>query len=331
MSGASTLVYVDTENTRAAQDARADRSDSNTSDMRKPSALVPSSAGEKASVPGKLCDIGALRTGSDAVEYLTARFSRSVVVEDVTDALQRYADSVGTIYRSDLEEMLANTPVAELIQPEGSDVIVSTYHKAKGRQFDTVYCQVTERFTPADIQAVNLLYVGMTRARHSLVLCDSSAMLHDLDEPFAKAGVRVTRDSRDYGEPRNVMLAYSLRDVRLGDVENAAAQRAIGGLQAGDALHGRVDSQDGGRSLWFTLDCGDSTPAMLRSSRGMNEKINRYVCRRGGTGRYHVLKADVGYVVRWYDNKTDREWKVALPRLVLGRWSRSRDCRKTGA
>ena len=267
----------------------------------------------------------------EALDRLRARFSRSIVVEDVTGALQRYADSVGTIYRSDLEEMLANTSVAELIQPEGCDVIVSTYHKAKGRQFDTVYCQVTERFTPADIQAVNLLYVGMTRARHSLVLCDSSAMLHDLDEPFAKAGVRVTRDSRDYGEPRNVMLAYSLRDVRLGDVESDAAQRAIGGLQAGDALHGRVDSQDGGRSLWFTLDCGDSTPAMLRSSRGMNEKINRYVCRRGGTGRYHVLKADVGYVVRWYDNKTDREWKVALPRLVLGRWSRPRGCREAGA
>lgn len=215
--------------------------------------------------------------------------------------------------------MLANTPVAELMQPEGSDVIVSTYHKAKGRQFDTVYCQVTERFTPADIQAVNLLYVGMTRARHSLVLCDSSAMLHDLGEPFAKAGVRVTRDSRDYEEPRNVMLAYSLRDVRLGDVESDAAQRAIGGLQAGDALHGRIDSRDGSGSLRFVLDCGDGTHAMVRPSRSMNEKINRYVCRRGGTGRYHVLKADVGYVVRWYDNKTDREWKVALPRLILGR------------
>lgn len=255
----------------------------------------------------------------EALDRLRARFSRSIVVEDVTGALQRYADSVGTVYRSDLEEMLANTTVAELMQPEGSDVIVSTYHKAKGRQFDTVYCQVTERFTPADIQAVNLLYVGMTRARHSLVLCDSSAMLHDLDEPFAKAGVRVTRDSRDYGEPRNVMLAYSLRDVRLGDVESDATQRAIGGLQAGDALHGRIDSRDGGGSLRFVLDCGDGTHAMVRSSRSMNEKIDRYVCRRGGTGRYHVLKADVGYVVRWYDNKTDREWKVALPRLILGR------------
>jgi len=255
----------------------------------------------------------------EALDRLRARFSRSIVVEDVTGALQRYADSVGTVYRSDLEEMLANTTVAELMQPEGSDVIVSTYHKAKGRQFDTVYCQVTERFTPADIQAVNLLYVGMTRARHSLVLCDSSAMLHDLDEPFAKAGVRVTRDSRDYGEPRNVMLAYSLRDVRLGDVESDATQRAIGGLQAGDALHGRIDSRDGGGSLRFVLDCGDGTHAMVRPSRSMNEKINRYVCRRGGTGRYRVLKADVGYVVRWYDNKTDREWKVALPRLILGR------------
>ena len=115
------------------------------------------------------------------------------------------------------------------------------------------------------------------------------------------------------------MLAYSLRDVRLGDVESDAAQRAIGGLQAGDALHGRIDSRDGGGSLRFVLDCGDGTHAMVRPSRGMNEKINRYVCRRGGTGGYHVLKADVGYVVRWYDNKTDREWKVALPRLILGR------------
>lgn len=255
----------------------------------------------------------------EALDCLRTRFSRSIVIDDVIGALQRYADSVGTVYRSDLEEMLANTTVAELMQPEGSDVIVSTYHKAKGRQFDTVYCQVTERFTPADIQAVNLLYVGMTRARHSLVLFDSSAVLHDLEEPFAEAGVRVTRDSRDHEEPRNVMLACSLRDVRLGDVENAAAQRAIGRLQAGDALHGRIDSRDGGGLLRFVLDCGDGTHAMVRPSRSMNEKINRYVCGRRGTGGYHVLKADVGYVVRWYDNKTDREWKVALPRLILGR------------
>ena len=271
----------------------------------------------------------------EALDRLRARFSRSIVVDAIIDALQRYADSVGTIYRSDLEEMLANTPAAELMQPEGSDVIVSTYHKAKGRQFDTVYCQVTERFTPTDIQAVNLLYVGMTRARHSLVLCDSSAMLHDLGEPFAKAGVRVTCDSRDYEEPRNVMLTYSLRDVRLGDVESDAAQRAIGRLQAGDALHWDRDWQyDGSRlrsALRLALDCGDGTHAMLWSSRRMNAKITRYMRGRGGMDGYDVLKADVGYVVRWHDSITNGEWKVPLPRLVLGRWSRPRDCREAGA
>lgn len=74
-----------------------------------------------------------------------------------------------TIYRSDLRQFLLESDVEDFISYDDNCVFVSTIHKAKGREFDTVHLFISEPDTikPDDLR---INYVGLTRARRNLYI-----------------------------------------------------------------------------------------------------------------------------------------------------------------
>lgn len=74
-----------------------------------------------------------------------------------------------TIYRSDLRQFLLESDVEDFISYGNNCVFVSTIHKAKGREFDTVHLFISEPDTtnPDDLRTN---YVGLTRARRKLYI-----------------------------------------------------------------------------------------------------------------------------------------------------------------
>ncbi len=72
-----------------------------------------------------------------------------------------------TFYRSDLRQFLLESDVEDFITFDDNRVFVSTIHKAKGREFDTVHLFVSDPYT-TDPDDLRTLYVGMTRARRNL-------------------------------------------------------------------------------------------------------------------------------------------------------------------
>ena len=74
-----------------------------------------------------------------------------------------------TIYRSDLRQFLLESDVEDFISYENNCVFVSTIHKAKGREFDSVHLFISEPDTinPEDLR---INYVGLTRARRNLYI-----------------------------------------------------------------------------------------------------------------------------------------------------------------
>ena len=72
-------------------------------------------------------------------------------------------------YRSDLREFIFESDIEDFIAADDKSVFVSTVHKAKGREFDTVYL-LSPIPDGRDINDMRAYYVGLTRAKRNLYL-----------------------------------------------------------------------------------------------------------------------------------------------------------------
>ena len=72
-------------------------------------------------------------------------------------------------YRSDLREYIFESNVEDFIATDKNSVFVSTIHKAKGREFDTVYL-LSPIPDGRDVGEMRTYYVGLTRAKRNLYL-----------------------------------------------------------------------------------------------------------------------------------------------------------------
>ena len=77
-----------------------------------------------------------------------------------------------SLYQSDLREYIFESNIEDFIAADEKSIFVSTIHKAKGREFDTVYLH-----SPVpdgrDASEMRSYYVGLTRAKQNLFLATS--------------------------------------------------------------------------------------------------------------------------------------------------------------
>ena len=74
-----------------------------------------------------------------------------------------------TYYRSDLHEYIFESNIEDFIATDDKSVFVSTIHKAKGREFDTVYLMSSVP-DGRQVEDMRAYYVGLTRAKRNLYL-----------------------------------------------------------------------------------------------------------------------------------------------------------------
>ncbi len=127
-----------------------------------------------------------------------------------------------TIYRSDLRQFLLESDVEDFISFDNQSVFVSTIHKAKGREFDTVHLFVSDPNTtnPEDLRTI---YVGLTRARRNLYIYNNPVL-----------------------DQNNISLSLNLHDVWLHYFKEHKEQ--VLKLRSGDELqysNGYLVSQQG--------------------------------------------------------------------------------------
>ena len=72
-------------------------------------------------------------------------------------------------YRSDLREYIFESNIEDFIAADDKSVFVSTIHKAKGREFDTVYL-LSPIPDGRDVNDMRSYYVGLTRSKRNLFL-----------------------------------------------------------------------------------------------------------------------------------------------------------------
>lgn len=200
-------------------------------------------------------------------------------------------------YRSDFEMFLHESRIEDFIQGANGKVLVSTIHKAKGREFDEVV-MLLNGVSAVTEEDRRKLYVGMTRARKELYLYYNDEKFESLLRPETISRA----DDRIYEKPKEIMMQLSHRDVDLGFFKDKKdiVRRIIPGAELKIKSGGLVSLFEGKEVL------------VVRFSKKCMETIEKNV-RQG----YRMDRAYVRFIVAWIDKKDGREYPIILPDIYF--------------
>lgn len=236
-----------------------------------------------------------------AVSKLKEQYSNSMFLPLVVELIKGFEEDFPKNRRlSDFAYYLGEVSIDDF-SPSGSPIVVSTIHKAKGREYDNVFVSL-KGLSGDDVQRT--VYVALTRARNFMsVHCERGVFSpEDLQTVRSEFGSQaVLTDSHDYGLPEEMVLQCSHKDVILN------AFKAVQGYMS--RLHAGTPLRVGDGSLW--LDDGMSgTKRVVMFSSMLRDELSRHAAKG-----YIIASARVRCQVWWKDQH--EEAANELPILIL--------------
>ena len=199
-----------------------------------------------------------------------------------------------TLYRSDLTEYLAESNIEDFIATDDTSVFVSTIHKAKGREFDTVHLILTE-LVNIDPDRLRTLYVGITRAKHNLVIHTDISLFNTFATPIVHSPIN--------GYTPRISIPLTHKDVYLDYFKDK--QDLILPIRDGSPLR----YSNG----YFVTPHGDYVAYL---SNTMRDRIAQLQAKG-----YHVAEAEATFLVLWKAHEDHQEYVILLPTIYLERCS----------
>lgn len=200
-----------------------------------------------------------------------------------------------TKYRSDLADFVLESNLEDFCGEGKQTVFVSTIHKAKGREFDTVYMMLDNEHADTD-ERIRKLYVGMTRAKQKLYIhCNTNIFDTEYDS------VKYVADVKKYPLPEEITLQLTFRDVYLNFFKDKKEKilRMCGGAP--------LLYNDGYLSNRF----GEKVVCLSKQAFGTLKEWE--------TKGYNVQAAKANYIVAWKGKGEENETAVLLPELILNK------------
>ena len=201
-------------------------------------------------------------------------------------------------YQTDLWEFVFESSVEDFCDVSNAEVVVSTIHKAKGREFDDVYMLLSDRLYK-DEQLFRQYYVGMTRAKHRL-------FIHTNGELFSRLPADKQRvDHQQYPMPEEIVLQLSHKDVFLDFFK--PIKKEVLALRSGDSL--------------LLEDNYFLAPITHRAVAKLSTSMQATLADWKEKG-YQVRSASVRYIVAWKPKdapKEEPETAVLLIDLTLAK------------
>lgn len=247
----------------------------------------------------------AVRLFEEAEHWLKASYGASVWTENVLRLVHAFTQvhrPDGLFYLADFEEFVRESRLEDTFERGANSIVVSTIHKAKGREFDHVYVLFRSRSFEDD-DARRRLYVAMTRAKTDLTIHYRGALLTQIAPEIAQPAV----DETLYAQPDELMLSLTHEDVWLNYF--ADKKRLVLSLRAGTAL---TPIEEG-----LTIRTASDVVRLVVYSKAFQARLAQL--RKNG---YVVAKAEIGFIVAWREKPETPELAVVLPILHLKRLER---------
>jgi ATP-dependent DNA helicase RecQ len=223
-----------------------------------------------------------------------SRYGESSCIDCIREFFRQFESVQRTKYRSDLQEFAFESKLEDFCGGGKGTVFVSTIHKAKGREFGTVYMLLCDEMAATD-DARRKLYVGMTRARNRLFIHCNTGIIEDCRTSDA----RFLQDETPYPEPPELNMQLSLKDVWLDFSKDK--KKAVFQLRSGSPL-----KYDNGV---LSAESGERVACLSKAAQAEIKK-------REAKG-YFVREAKVGFIVAWKGKDATEETAVLLPALTL--------------
>lgn len=222
-------------------------------------------------------------------------------------------------YVSDFFIFLRESKLEDFTEVDQEWIQVSTMHKAKGREFDTVIIML-DSFKDTSDESKRLLYVAMTRARKSLHIHYREYDLHrrfkqcgfsesilvadskvSYDDSLALEGITFSEVKSDYKTCSKIVFQLSYQDVFLSYFYEENVQKQVAELRSGDEL--KLTNR-GCRNL--------EDREVLIFSKSFREKLQTYLDKG-----YVLRDAKVHMIVFWAADNQEDEVRVLMPLVSL--------------
>jgi ATP-dependent DNA helicase RecQ len=193
---------------------------------------------------------------------------------------------------------ISEMQLENFIHPENDSFLVSTMHKAKGKEFDNVILLLKD-FNDENDDDKRLLYVALTRARNNILIHLNNDIFHNL----MFDGIEKHNDENDYGEPEELEFHLTHRDIDLGLHTLDGVAHSVSNLLAGVKL---ILSDN---KFHLKTETGR---VVTRFSRDFGQKLNRWFLKG-----YQFHDAYIHYIVYWKERDNQNEYRVVLPVVRL--------------
>lgn len=223
-------------------------------------------------------------------------YANSTSLQYVKRCVDLFEKSNNVKYISDFKEFIFESSIEDFSDFSNKDIVISTIHKAKGREFDDVYMLISNNYNINE-DLMRRLYVGITRAKQRLFIHTNGNYFDNI-----KAD-KYTIDNNIYHMPDEVMLQLSHKDVFLGFFKNR--KKEILALRGGDIL-----------------EYSDNTIAEIKNHKTVAKlSVNmQNVLSDWSKNGYDVKSATVRFIVAWKPKdapKEEEETAVLLADLIL--------------
>lgn len=225
-------------------------------------------------------------------------YAQSTSLQYLQRCIQLFEETNKAKYLTDFKEYLYESSVEDYCDLTGADVVVSTIHKSKGREFDDVYMLITNPRNTSD-DTLRRYYVGITRAKQRLFI-HTNCNLFDKLSADKKIAVQI-----QFNMPSQIALQCSLKDVNLGFFKEK--KNEILSLKAGASL--RYEN-----NYLYNENTGN---AVCQLSQKMQSELMRWI----GKG-YIVTTTSIRFIVAWKPKdapKEEPETAVILADLILNK------------
>lgn len=199
-------------------------------------------------------------------------------------------------YHSDWTNYLFESKLEDFYPVQGEAIVVSTIHKAKGKEFDNVFLLLTNIESLSD-EKKREVYVAITRAKQNLSIHTNGHYLSNIANGLAEYRI----NSNTYPAPQSLCYTLTHRDLWLDFFIDSHCQAAINTLKSGMSL--RLTEKG----------CTDfSNNEILRFSKKFKDILNELIQKD-----YKLEKASVNFVVYWEKQENKKEAKIVLPKVVF--------------
>ena len=201
-------------------------------------------------------------------------------------------------YSSDFEIFIKESKIEDFVAQKGETIIVSTIHKAKGKEFDNVFLMLDSFNTGTD-DAKRQLYVAMTRAKQNLTVHYNGGYLNNINVE----GTHRVKYNQDYPSPNHLVYHLSHKDINLGYF--AFIQRRLNPLNSGDTLKvneiGLININE---------------EQIVKFSKTF-QSVRKSLENQG----YQLTESKIRFILFWQNNNEnvddDKEIKIVLPELYF--------------